>query len=104
LLLIALRFITDGADTIDHIAVSAEVEGRFLPGYSIGDNVNVRALDDTYRDWNVPNRQHHQLRLHSSPDMMGDVVKCLPNAGVWAHIRRGDNEGWVAAKYISAAR
>ncbi len=71
--------------------------------YFTGDNVNVRALDDTFADWDVPieNTTNYRSYRVLGQMMKGDVVQVLDERGQWAKIKMNEIEGWTALKYLT---
>lgn len=76
------------------------------PAFSTGDDVNIRPLDDTFRDWDVPVGQTTNYRAYPRLGrlMKGDVVRVLTNRGVWLRVERGGVTGWVASNYVGGQR
>lgn len=91
------------ADAVPATTTTTTVAPFPFRAYSIGDNVNVRALDGTYRDWNVPVDRTTNYRAYpvAGQLMRGDVVQVQTNRGYWLKIERYDGlAGWVASNYI----
>ena len=70
--------------------------------YCTGDNVNVRDLDGSFKDWDVSVEKTGSYKKYKvfGHLMKGDVVKVSEVKGEWASISNENVSGWVAKKYF----
>ena len=82
-----------------------ELEKTPYQAYCIGDNVNVRDLNWTFREWDIPvdkTKSYTNYKVIGQL-MKGDIVEVEEIKGEWGKIKREKIKGWVAKKYLGPA-
>ncbi len=70
--------------------------------YCIGNNVNIRLLDDTFKDWDTSVEKTQSYKQYKIIGQLYKYDKLIVHeiTGNWAFIYFGNMKGWVAKKYL----